>query len=123
VAYAAVTPQNPAVPGETLIVYATGLGLPIVKDDNKDLIQTGVQYPVGGPVTEPINFVSSLAGGKTANVFSASLKGGTVGTYEVIIELNSDIPTNDFTQLTIAQDIYVSNIVTIPVYNPIPAVQ
>ena len=123
VAYAPVTTQNPAVPGETLIVYATGLGLPIVTDDNKDWIKTGVQYPVGGPVTEPVNFVSSLAGGKTANVFSASLKGGTVGTYEVILELNSDIPTNDLTQLTIAQDIFVSNIVTIPVYNPIPAVQ
>jgi len=36
----------------------------------------------------------------------------------VELELNSDIPSDPFTQLTIAQDIYVSNIVTFPVVNP-----
>jgi hypothetical protein len=43
-----------------------------------------------------------------------------VGAFYVLLHLNSDIPSNDFTQLTIAQDIYVSNVVTFPVRNPNP---
>ncbi|MBI1786818.1 MAG: hypothetical protein HYR60_04595 [Acidobacteria bacterium] len=106
-----ITEENPAIPGETIIVYATGLGLPEPRVET-----TGERYE--GPSTEPQEFVSSLAGGKTANVIGASLAQGGVGLYEVILELNSDIPTNPFTQLTIAQNIYVSNIVTFPVVNP-----
>ena len=64
VANSAVTPQNPAVPGELIYVYATGLGLPVLTDGNKDLIQTGVQYPAGGPVTTPASFVNAIAGGQ-----------------------------------------------------------
>jgi len=45
---------------------------------------------------------------------------GAVGRYIVELELNSDIPTDPLTELTIAQDIYVSNIVTFPVVNPNP---
>ena len=118
VAYSRVTDSNPALPGETIIVWATGLGLPIVSDDNKDFIQTGNAYR--GPITEPEAFVSSLAGGKTANVLQASLRTGMVGIYEVHLELNSDLPTDPQTQLTIAQDVYVSNIVTFPIVNPTP---
>jgi hypothetical protein len=77
---------------------------------------TGIKYK--GPVTDPQSFVSSLAGGKTANVLLASLQPNAVGVYVVHLELNSDLPTDPFTQLTIAQDVYVSNIVTIPVVNP-----
>jgi uncharacterized protein (TIGR03437 family) len=110
-----VTPDNPASPGEMLYVYATGLGVPVLTDGNKDLIQTGVKYPVGGPVTSPTSSVNSIAGGKTADVISATLMPGSVGIYQVLLHLNPDLPTDSFTQLTIAQDIYVSNIVTLPV--------
>jgi uncharacterized protein (TIGR03437 family) len=113
-----VTQDNPAVPGETLIVYATGLGLPQLTADIQPLINTGAQYPPGSPVTQPINFVSSLAGGKTANVLSASLMPGTVGIFSVVIQLNSSMPTDPLTQLTIAQEDFVSNIVTLPVVSP-----
>jgi uncharacterized protein (TIGR03437 family) len=113
-----VTPDNPAIPGETILVYATGLGLPVVTADSQPFINSGVPYPQGGPVTVPVNFVSSLAGGKTANVLSATLKPGTVGTFEVTLQLNSDMPTDPLTNLYIAQDIYISNIVTFPLVNP-----
>jgi hypothetical protein len=113
-----VTQDNPASPGETIIVYATGLG---ISEPLSDRQSTGIKYT--GPVTDPRAFVSSLAGGKTANVLLASLQPGGVGVYEVHLELNSDIPTNPFTQLTIAQDVYVSNIITIPVVNPNPPSQ
>jgi hypothetical protein len=85
---------------------------------NSTLI-TGSQYT--GPVyNEPIEFVSSLSGGKTANGCMRA-EARTVGIYEVHLELNSDIPTNPKTQLTIAQDVYVSNIISFPVVNPKPA--
>jgi uncharacterized protein (TIGR03437 family) len=114
-----LTPDNPAVPGETILVYATGLGLPVLDDNNRGFINTGAQYPQGAPTTVPVNFVSSLAGGKTANVLSASLKAGSApGTYEVVLQLNSDMPTDPLTNLYIAQDIYISNIVTFPLVNP-----
>jgi hypothetical protein len=38
--------------------------------------------------------------------------------YEIHLELNPDLPTNPVTQLTIAQDVYISNIVTFPILNP-----
>jgi uncharacterized protein (TIGR03437 family) len=114
VAGSLVTVQNPALPGEVVYVYATGLGLPVVSDATKDLIQTGVKYPAGGPNTQPVSFVSSLAGGSTADVLSASLLPGTVGIFQVLLHLNSGLATNADTTLTIAQDVYVSNVVTFP---------
>jgi uncharacterized protein (TIGR03437 family) len=72
-------------------------------------------------LNSPIESVSSLAGGKTANVLYAGMKPGTVGLYEVDLELNPDLPTNPLTQLMIAQDVYISNIVTFPVLNPNPS--
>jgi uncharacterized protein (TIGR03437 family) len=118
IANAPVTPDNPAVPGEILQLYATGLGLPVVSEQNQNLINTGAKYPVGGPVTQPVNFVSSLAGGKTANILTATLLPGTVGTYVVTLQLNSDMPTDPLTHIYIAQDVYISNIVTFPLVNP-----
>jgi hypothetical protein len=115
VAGSLVSPQNPALPGEVLYVYATGLGLPVVTDATRDLIKTGYQYPPGSPNTVPVSFVSSLAGGSTADVLSASLLPGTVGIFQVVLHLNGSLGTNADTTLTIAQDIYVSNEVTFPV--------
>jgi len=118
VAYSLVTEENPALPGETIIVYATGLGI-VQPDEAKFKLDTGQTYK-GPAMNEPLDFVSSLAGGKTANVLLAAIKPGMVGTYEVHLELNTDLPTNPATQVTIAQDIYVSNIVTFAVVNPMP---
>jgi uncharacterized protein (TIGR03437 family) len=113
-----VTDANPAIPGEILLLYATGLGTPVVTETNQSLIVTGVKYPLGAPITEPVNFVSSLAGGKTANILSASLMPGTVGMYQIVFQLNSDMPTDPLTKIYIAQDVYISNIVTFPLVNP-----
>ena len=87
----------------------------MLTDGNKDLIQTGVQYPAGGPVTTPASFVNAIAGGKTADVISATIAPGSVGLFQVLLHLNPDLPTDPYSQLTIAQDIYVSNIVTLPI--------
>jgi uncharacterized protein (TIGR03437 family) len=112
-----VTVDNPAVPGEMVYVLATGVGLPVLTDTNKDLIQTGFQYPQNGPETAPAVAMNSIAGGKTADVISATILPGSVGVYKVLLHLNPDLPTDPLSQLTIAQDIYVSNIVTLPIVN------
>jgi hypothetical protein len=113
-----VTEENPALPGETIIILATGLGL--VQPEEAKIAQNTGQIYEGPELNDPLEFVSSLAGGRTANVLSAGLKQGMVGIYEVVLELNSDLPTDARTQVTIAQDIFVSNIVTFPVFNPNP---
>src|SRR5581483_2109222 len=113
-----ITPDNPAVPGEIIYVFSTGLGLPVFNGDIGSILQTGKAWPADAPVTSPQVFVSSLAGGKTADVLTATLQPNTVGLYRVVLHLNGDIPTDPATIVTIAQDIYVSNVVTIPVVNP-----
>jgi uncharacterized protein (TIGR03437 family) len=115
VADSQVNQQSPAVPGELIYVLATGLGVPVLNDGNQGLITTGIPYPTDGPVTTPASFVNSIAGGKTADVISATLLPGTVGVYKVLLHLNPDLATDPFAQLTIAQDVYVSNIVTLPI--------
>jgi uncharacterized protein (TIGR03437 family) len=117
VAGSLVTSNNPAVPGEMIYVLATGVGLPVLTDTNKDLIQTGFQYPQNGPQTGPAVAMNSIVGGKTADVISATIMPGSVGVYKVLLHLNPDLPTDPLSQLTIAQDVYVSNIVRLPIVN------
>lgn len=122
---APVTTDNPALPGETVILYATGLGLPAITGDTQGLINTGQQYPQGGPLTAPPlpESVSSIAGGSTADVLNATLMPGTVATFQILLHLNSSLLTNQYTPVTISQDIFTSNSVTFPLYNPLPPSQ
>jgi uncharacterized protein (TIGR03437 family) len=113
VAGAPVTLENPALPGETILFYGTGLGV-VGPQAALDATVTGDVYR-GPAVNDPRTFVSSLAGGTTANVISAGLKPGTVGIYEIALELGGGTAANTAAQVTISQDIYTSNIVTIPV--------
>jgi uncharacterized protein (TIGR03437 family) len=113
---APITQANPAVPGETILVYATGLGT-IEPAQATQAENTGGKYK-GPALNDPRAFVSSLAGGSTANVISANLAPGMVGVYEVRLELGLGTPPSPLTQVTISQDIYTSNIVTIPVVAP-----
>ena len=108
-----VTKDNPAIPGETITIYATGLGLL----QNMAHFRAGFRYPKNEQ-TQPVDFVSSLAGGKTANVLLASPLPGSVGIFEVQLELNTGLPSDNTTQLTIAQSTFVSNIVTFAVKAP-----
>ncbi len=116
VAGAPVTTDNPALAGETIYMYATGLGL-VGPNDARNAIVDGQAYT--GPVmNDPVSPVSALAGGSSATIISAGLKVGAISIYEVVMELNSSIATNPLAQVSIAQDAYTSNVVTIPIYNP-----
>ena len=110
-----ITSENPAAPGEIIEVYATGLGLPLLSDTISGLLTTGTQWPANAPETSPSVAVSSLAGGSTADVISATLLPGSVGVFKVVLHLNAGLSANAATPLTIAQDVYVSNIAYIPV--------
>jgi hypothetical protein len=116
-----VTPNNPALPGELVMVYATGLGLPVLNDTLQALLVDGQQYPTNGPVTVPPGgsptFVSAMAGGATADVLQATLLPGSVGLFEILLHLNGSLPSNAATAVTIAQNIYVSNAIAFPLYS------
>ncbi|MDP8981308.1 MAG: hypothetical protein M3O35_12045 [Acidobacteriota bacterium] len=112
-----ITPDNPASPGEIISIYATGLGQ-VQPDDANNAAQAGIVYtgPVFNSPTSPVD--DALVGGKTANVLFAGLKQGFIGVYEVKLQLAADLPTNPATQIFIAQNVFTSNIVTIPVVAP-----
>ncbi len=115
---APVTEANPALPGEVIYVWATGLGLITPKREREFQI-TGAKFR-GTGLHKPVEFVSSLAGGRTANVLHCGIEPGTFGLYRCDLQLNQGLPTNPLTPLTIAQGFQVSNIVTIPVFDPTP---
>lgn len=116
---ARVTEDNPAVPGETIVLLATGLGA-VTPEAANQAVFTGVAYN-GPPINDPVYFVDSLAGGRTANVLLAALRVGMIGVYEIHLELNTDLDTNPKTQVSVNQSLgstaQVSNIVYFPVRN------
>lgn len=110
-----VTTTNPAIPGEFVKIFAAGLGNLVDPVTGKTLpnLVAGQKY-TGAPGT-PAAFVSSLAGGATANVIGATLSKDMIGVYEVDLQLGSALTTNPLTQLTISQAAFVSNVTTFPV--------
>jgi hypothetical protein len=95
-------------------VYATGLGLPVLTPAVQPYLLTGKVYK-GTADNTPIESVSSLVDSSTANVLGAFLLPGSVGVYQVNLQLSSSLATDPDAEMTIAQDIYVSNAVTFPV--------
>jgi uncharacterized protein (TIGR03437 family) len=120
IAGAPVTTDNPAVPGELIIVYGTGLGT-VEPQAALSAIQDGMPYSgpaLNGPPPTTNQSVSSIIGGSTGNVLYAGLQVGAIGVYRVVLQLDASLPTNPVTQITISQDIYTSNITYIPVVSP-----
>jgi uncharacterized protein (TIGR03437 family) len=115
-----VTDTNPALPGELVTLYATGLGVPNLTDAVQSLVQTGVTYPLTGPITQPnpANFVSATAGGSTADVLQATMQPGTAGGFVILLHLNPGLVTSQYTLVDIAQNQFVSNEVAFPLVNP-----
>ena len=85
-----ITPNDPASPGETIVVYGTGFGPVDVAQ------QTGVaagSSPVARVLVAPRAFV----GGREASVLFAGLTPGFVGLYQVNLTLPADLPPGDQT--------------------------
>lgn len=111
-----VTADNPVVPGEVITIYATGIGPTTLADGLTPAGLTGQVYP-GPALNVPVtNVDNAQVGGTTANVLRAGLAVGMLpGIYEVQLQIDTSLPTNPLTQMYIAQNVFTSNIVTIPV--------
>jgi uncharacterized protein (TIGR03437 family) len=72
----------------------------------------------GPKINAPLEFVSGMIGGKTASVMNCGVEPGAVGIYRCDLRLNNSLPTDLKTSVWIAQGFNVSNIVTLPVFNP-----
>jgi uncharacterized protein (TIGR03437 family) len=108
-----VTAADPAEPGEIVYTYATGLG---TTDPSSDSV-TG-KYVTGHLNPTAIAVDSILAGGASALIVDATYVPGALGLYQVTFQVPASLTTNNLTQLTIAQQTFVSNIVTFPVAVP-----
>jgi uncharacterized protein (TIGR03437 family) len=97
---APITPESPAKPGETITVWASGLGL------------AGTGDSAEGETALP---VSALVNGEPAEVVSARLPRGVVGIYEVVVALPGNLAENDEVRLQLAENTMLSNTVVFPV--------
>jgi uncharacterized protein (TIGR03437 family) len=125
-----VSALNPATPGETIYFLGTGLGLVctgqyldplnncLEGDPAKAALITGSAY-TGPAANEPLSPLNATVAGGSATVISAGLVPGTNGIYQIVIALPNTLTVNPFTQLFIQQQFNASNIVTMPVGNPL----
>ncbi|HEV2198607.1 MAG TPA: hypothetical protein VGR73_02215 [Bryobacteraceae bacterium] len=125
---APVTQSNPALPGEMIFVVATGIGLVCTPanssngnctepDPAKDALISGAAY-AGPAVNVPLATVAAADGG-AATTLAAGVVPGTIGLYQVVIQLPDTLTRDPFQQLTLSQNFTTSNIVTIPVGDPL----
>jgi len=113
---APVTGNSPAHPGETITLWAAGLGS-VVTSDSAATLEAGVPNPQpDAPVRIP---VSATINGMPAQVVSAALPQGSIGIYELHIVLPANLPDHSAALLAISQDGRQSNSVTIPVQSTI----
>lgn len=96
-----ITPANPAAPGELITVYATGLGV----------LSSGTAA----------NTVTATMGGSDAEVVSAGYAPNQTSIYAIQLIVPTSLSANQYTQLYVAQNAFISNIVTIPVGTAVQA--
>lgn len=106
-----LTPQNPARPGDTVIVFAAGMG------GTNPLVDAGAAGPAK-PLAVTANTVSATVNGEPAPVTFAGLAPGLVGLYQINLVIPSDVPASPQTPLVITAAGLSSATVTIPVTSP-----
>lgn len=106
---APVTPQNPAAPGQVVVLWAAGLGATA----SRDAAKMGV--PFAGPAAQSAVPVHAIVAGRPARVLSAALPSGSIGVYEIRVLLPPGLPADVKTPLLVTQNGYLSNTVTFPV--------
>ncbi len=104
-----ITAQNPALTGDTILIFATGLGLTDVA------VQTGSGWPGLSNVRVP---VTVTIGGATASVGYQGLAPNFVGLYQVNATIPSTVAPGDAVPVVLTQNGVPSNAdspLTIPV--------
>jgi uncharacterized protein (TIGR03437 family) len=110
---------SPAQPGEIITLYATGLGL--IQPTPTGGFVTGSPYTGVFPnkVADYLNeFVAGTFGGLSVQVLNAAMLPKTIGIYQIDVLLSTGTPNNPASEGTIAQQLFVTNIVTVPVQAP-----
>jgi uncharacterized protein (TIGR03437 family) len=117
--FSLVDEANPAIPGEIITLFASGLGLtaPLPGAANLASGQPTPSSPLFQAPYAFLDFVSSLMGVSQASgtIEFAGLMPGFVGIYQINLKVFEGLPDNPRTPLTIAQRDFISNTVTIPV--------
>ena len=117
--FSLITPENPAVPGETIVVFGAGLGLTAPSITSEGVV-SGQPIPSAPLFNVPLvadDFVSSLVDRRSATVEFVGLMPGQVGVYQINLRLNEGLEDNLAARVTIAQVLSISNVVTIPIRN------
>lgn len=83
-----IGPDNPAIPGEILILYTTGLG-PLTLT-----LADGYGAP-SGPLAYTVDPFKVLVNNEPADVLFSGLAPGFVGLYQINLRLPSDLPPGD----------------------------
>jgi uncharacterized protein (TIGR03437 family) len=89
VGFAPVTSADPASPGETVVLYATGLG-PVSSNPG-----SGNPAPMTPPLSETNGAPDVTVGGVPAVIRFSGLAPGYVGLYQVNIELPANVPSGN----------------------------
>jgi uncharacterized protein (TIGR03437 family) len=117
--FSLITDENPAVPGETIALLGTGLGLtaPLPAAEGLESGEVTPADPLFNVPANAADFVSSLAGleGRTATLLFSGLMPGGIGVYQINLRLNTGLPDDAQTPIDIRQVLFFSNSVTIPV--------
>jgi uncharacterized protein (TIGR03437 family) len=110
-----ISTANPAAPGELITV--TGVGLGDITDLNGNSISTlGTGVPYAGLVPNTAYaFVTATMGGTTAQTIFAELPQNSYGIFNIQMVVPTSLATNSATTLDVAQNAFISNIVTLPV--------
>ena len=117
--FSLITPENPAVPGESIALFGTGLGQTAPTPQSLG-ISSGQPIPTEPLLNVPFNaldFVSSLVDGRSGVIQFVGLMPGQVGVYQINLRINEGLDDNPAAPVAIFQVLFSSNVVTIPIKN------
>lgn len=106
--FSLIGPNNPAIPGEALILYTTGLG-PL--DLN---LADGFGSPTTPPFAETVDPFQVILNGENCSVFFSGLAPGFVGLYQINFYVPQDAPPGNL-QLFIQSPFVSSAFAVLPV--------
>jgi len=95
---------QPAAPGDTLVVYLTGLGEATPKGDPSGTpLATGVIAPVSGsPLYETTATPTVQLGGVAVTPLFSGIAPGTAGEYQIDFQVPTGVPEGDAVALTVS---------------------
>jgi minor extracellular serine protease Vpr len=106
--YSLIGPNNPALPGDYIILYTTGMG-PLSLD-----LRDGYGAP-SSPLARTEEPFQVLLAGRECDVFFSGLAPGFVGLYQLNIQLPANLPRGNL-DIQIASPYASSNVATLPVF-------